>query len=89
MIEYIFMALGTIGLICFSTSAIPQAYRAFKDGHADGLVQGTLWLWFTGEVTTLAYTGYFHPDDYILILNYIFNILTISVIMRYKYFRRE
>lgn len=84
-----FMFLGTIGALCFAFSGLPQAYRSWKDGHSDGIAHGTIWLWLIGESMMLAYALHFYTNDFILTVNYTFNFLLVSVIFKYKYWRRK
>lgn len=83
-----FMLLGTLGAFCFAFSGLPQAWKSYKDGHSDGVAHGTILLWLLGEGMMLAYALYFYTHDYILTANYTFNFLLVSVIFKYKYWRR-
>lgn len=89
MTRELFMLLGTIGAFCFALSGLPQAYKSWKDGHSDGVAHGTIILWLVGEGMMLAYALYFYTTDYVLTVNYTFNFLLVSVIFKYKYWRRK
>lgn len=89
MIRDLFMLLGTIGAFCFALSGLPQAYKSWKDGHSDGIAHGTIILWLIGEGMMLAYALYFYTMDFVLTVNYTFNFLLVSVIFKYKYWRRK
>lgn len=86
---HVFLALGTIGSLCFVFSGLPQAHRSFKEGHSRGVTYGTVLLWFTGESTMLAYTLYFYPTDYILLANYVMSLLWVGIILRYRFWERS
>jgi len=79
--------LGWIGSVLFAVAAIPQAWKSYKDGNSDGLSTLFLWLWFWGEIFVLIYT--IPKLLWPLLFNYIFNILLLFVILRYKYFPRK
>lgn len=76
--------LGYIGCIAFSLCAIPQAWESYLAGHSRGLSSWFLWLWLIGEVAYIIAVplsiGYV---DW-LMLNYVFNLLALVVIIRYK-----
>ena len=80
-----FTGLGAVGATCFALSGWPQAWKAWREKHAEGLAHGTLWLWLTGEACMLAYALYFYPNDYIFIVNYTLNLTLLFVVVRYKY----
>jgi uncharacterized protein with PQ loop repeat len=85
MIEFI----GLVGSVCFSISGVPQLVKSFKDGHSKGMSHGTLWLWIIGELAMLYYSYSKYPSDYILIGNYLFNLIIVSMIAKYKYAPRK
>lgn len=85
--EIILNTIGIIGAICFALCAFPQTLHSFKAGHSRGLSALFLWLWFTGEVLTIIYV--LPSWDYILLSNYLFNLLCLFVILYYKYFPRK
>jgi len=39
----------------FALSALPQSLRSIKEGHSNGVADGTLVLWFIGELAGLVY----------------------------------
>jgi uncharacterized protein with PQ loop repeat len=78
---------GFIATICFSISAIPQAWKSFKEKNAYGISWGTIILWVLGEVFMLAYTlGKYGISDMYLLTNYSINTVVCSVILYYKVF---
>jgi uncharacterized protein with PQ loop repeat len=85
----LFLFIGTVGTICFSLSGLPQAIKSFKDGHSNGLANGTLWLWLIGEAAMLIYSVHFYTKDFVLITNYVVNFVLVSIIFKYKYFKRQ
>lgn len=75
--------IGWIGSVCFSICALPQAIACHKQGHGIGLNAWMLVLWFFGEILSLVYlvnTIILWP----ILVNYIFNLLCLVVILRYK-----
>jgi len=80
--------VGWIATICFAFSALPQAIDAIKKGNAQGLNNLTLALWMIGEILILIYALNKYPTDYILLVNYIGNIILLSIITKYKLFPR-
>ena len=85
----LFSIIGLIGAICFALSGLPQAIKSWKDGHSKGIAVGTVWLWLIGEAATLVYTNHKYPHDYILLLNYLSNVILVGIIFRYKYWIRK
>lgn len=81
--------VGWLGGICFAICAIPQAYKAFKEKHADGVSSSMLFLWTAGEILTIAYVltsqGIEISSALPLIANYVSNLLSLAVILWYKY----
>jgi len=76
--------VGWIGSILLAFSALPQAIKCHREGHAHGLSILFIAMWFFGEVFTLMYI--FPEAQYPLIANYTANIIIISVIIWYKFF---
>lgn len=75
--------LGWIGALAFAFSAVPQAYKSYKEGHSDGISAGMLSLWLIGEILTIIYvvsTVHSLP----LIFNYTINLGCLYVIIWYK-----
>jgi uncharacterized protein with PQ loop repeat len=88
-VNEVFSIIGIIGAICFALSGLPQAIKSWKDGHSRGIATATVWLWLVGEAATLAYTYHKYPDDYILILNYLSNVILVGIVFKYKYWARN
>ena len=76
--------LGYIGSICFAICALPQAYQSYKDKHSDGVNTYFLVLWLVGEIFSLIYG--LTKDVPPIIMNYIGNLILISVILYFKLF---
>lgn len=76
--------LGWLGAFFFSICAAPQAFKAFKDGHSQGISLLFLFLWFCGEFCMIFYTLLALNADAPLLVNYIFNLLCLFVILKYK-----
>ena len=79
--------LGWIGATCFAICAFPQAYKSYKDGNSAGISWGLLSLWMVGELCMLAYIS--PKRDYPLILNYVGNIISVGIIIKYKILPRK
>ena len=75
--------LGWIGSILLALCAAPEAYIAYmtKDSH---LSWTFLLMWYIGEIF-IAIPVIFKIKEPFLILNYLLNILLISVIIFYKF----
>lgn len=82
-INRFFITLGIIGAICFSISAVPEVIHTIRTNEV-GVTDGTLLLWFTGELCSLAYVLY-KDRDKIQLANYAFNLLCISFLMYVRY----
>lgn len=82
-------AIGYIGGLLLAGCAIPQVYESYKKGNAEGVSSGLLWMWWIGEYFMLAYFLIKHGWDGPVLLNYVFNIILVGIIMKYKYFPRQ
>ena len=81
--------LAWSGSIAFALSAFPQSYKCYKDGNADGLSNGLLYLWSYGELVMLI-TMYPKMMEILPIyVNYILNFVALLIILRYKIWRRK
>ena len=83
------IAIGLIGMVCFSISGIPQMTRSIRDGHSEGMALLTIWLWLIGEFCYIAYTLANYSSDFVLLVNYIMNFSVVAVIAYYKHFPRK
>lgn len=78
---------GYIGSICLAICAIPQAYLSYKQGHSKGISLGFLSLWTFGEIFTLIYI--LPKADVPLLINYLSNLIFLSIIWKYKLLPRR
>jgi len=69
-----------------SLCAVPQTWTCLKTGKADGLSSGFLWLWFLGEIFTLAFVTAQAEVAWPLVANYSSNIILLLIILKFKYF---
>ncbi len=66
----------------FALSALPQAIRSRKEGHSRGVADGTLILWFIGELAGLVYG--FGLAQVPIIANCLVNTIFVGVIVWYR-----
>lgn len=78
----ILQTIGWLGSILFALCAVPQAWKSFKEKSAEGLSWTFLLMWLFGEVLCLTYAvgNRLWP----LVFNYVFNLMALIVILRYK-----
>jgi len=77
--------VGWIGGFLLAICGVPQAYKSYSEKNSDGVSLGFILFWLVGEIFTMVYTiGKTSFDMIPLILNYVFNILLISIILYYK-----
>jgi uncharacterized protein with PQ loop repeat len=80
--------IGWIGAVAFGICGLPQAAKACRDGHAEGLSLSFLVLWTIGEVFTFAAVLMDAPRAY-LIANYLLNGLFLAVLWKYRLWPRR
>jgi uncharacterized protein with PQ loop repeat len=83
----VFETIGYIGGIAFAIAAFPQAYKCYKDGHAEGLSLWFLILLSVGEVCSFIYSCFISApfsEKIPYLLNYGFNIALLVVFFKYK-----
>lgn len=80
--------LGFIGAVAFAFCGAPQAIKAYKDGHSNGISGWMLFLWLLGEICTTLYV-IITIFDLILLLNYAVNIIFLGIILKFKLFPRR
>lgn len=79
--------IGWLGGSLLAICGLPQAIKSYKEGHSRGIDNAFIWMWMIGEILCLLYVSlWIKPLSLPLVANYIFNILIISVIVKYKYF---
>ena len=81
-------ALGWISQGLFSACAIPQAWQVYKQGHAQGLNKVFLLMWFFGELGSIIFAA-IKGLPIQLMANYVFNMLLLMIILRYKMWERK
>jgi len=77
--------IGWLGSFFFAICGIPQAWESYKAKNSNGISHGFLWLWILGEVFTLFYIMAQEIVLIPLVANYLFNLLSLVVIVYYKY----
>ena len=82
------LIIGLIGLSCLSLSGVPQLLKAVKEGHANGVAFGTIWLWLVGEFAYIIYALCVQAD-WLILLNYVFNFSIVAVLAYYKHFPKR
>lgn len=80
--------LGWIGAACFSVCSLPQISLTLRTGRADGVSAAFLVLWLAGEVCMSVFMWQSGGLKMQLAANYVFNIVGICTILRYKIFPR-
>ena len=73
--------IGWIGGIFLSLCAVPEMLRAIKDKQCY-IGHGMLFLWGVGEICLFIYE--FKTMAYARMINYLFNIICISILYYYK-----
>jgi uncharacterized protein with PQ loop repeat len=79
--------IGWIGSFLFAFCCVPQSWQCYRQGHARGLDWMFILMWLFGEILTTIYV--WPKQDLPLLLNYFFNMLCISVIVKYKLWERK
>jgi len=80
--------LGYVGGFAFAICALPQAWRAYRDGHSRGLAPWFLSLWLGGEVCMIAATWLAFGFCGWLQLNYWPNLICVCILVRFKIWPR-
>ncbi len=81
--------IGWIGSLLFGICGLPQAYRCYKEGNARGMSHYFIWLWTGGEVFTFAYVLMFPVISWPLVVNYSINLISVIIMIKYKYWERN
>jgi uncharacterized protein with PQ loop repeat len=79
--------LGFFAMVCLVCAAIPQAIKAVKEGHSNGVAGGYIALLLAGFISMFIYLAIVKPIWPVMV-NYAFNIVMISIIGYYKLFPR-
>lgn len=78
--------IGIIAGILFAVCGAPQAYQSWKAGNSNGISPWLLWMWWLGEVLMLVYVYATHGFDVPLMINYLGNLVFVTVILKYLHF---
>lgn len=78
---------GWLYSFAFAFSALPQSRKSIREGHAEGVANGTLFLWALGEFAGVIYG--FHLMQMPIILNCLMNTVFVGIITWYKVFPRK
>ena len=81
-------SIGWIGNVLLALCGIPQAWKCYRNGHAKGLDKMFVWMWYIGEMMACFYHNW-TSDRYPQNVNYLVNIIAISVIVYYRHFERK
>lgn len=80
--------IGYIGSLVLIVSAFPQVYKCYKEGHAVGISAAMILMWILGMNLMLLYVCIVYPTSYVLIGNYLINVIISLILFKYKYFPR-
>ena len=80
-IDVLFRCIGILSTFFLALSAVPELINTIKNGYV-GVATGTLYLWFAGELTAIAYVLYKDRDG-IQLTNYFFNLVVVSYLLYY------
>ena len=78
---------GWLYSLAFAFSALPQSRKSIKEGHAEGVANGTLFLWALGEFAGVIYG--FSLMQWPIIINCLLNTVFVGIIVWYKTFPRK
>ena len=85
--EWLGESIGWVGNILLALCCIPQAIKCYRNGHSKGLDKLFVWMWYIGEMGACFYHN-FTSDRIPQNINYLVNIIAISVIVYYRHFPR-
>lgn len=80
--------LGWLGFVLLTGSALPQAFKTYREGHAEGLSWGMLWLWLIGLIVMSTHVILTKASQ-ALLLNYMLTSGAVIVIILYKAFPKS
>lgn len=81
--------IGYIGLALLMMSCIPQAIKTIKQGHADGMTVFYLVCLVIGFIVLIVYVCLLPKIPYPILINYIVNLISYSIISYYKFYPRR
>ena len=73
--------LAMIGSIALATCGVPEAIKAYETEECT-IGYTMLLLWLVGEICLVIYV--IQTSQYVLLINYGFNILLVSIMLYYK-----
>jgi len=76
--------IAWVGTFCFAFCAAPQAFKATKEKHADGMSSLCLLLWLIGEICYITVIVAELGVVPWLLFNYLSNGLFLLIIIFYK-----
>lgn len=76
--------IGWVSAVAFALCAVPQAVMSYQQKHSNGVSGLFLALWLVGEVAGIAYIFLQPTMLYPILANYVFNGLSLVVIIYYK-----
>ena len=82
-------SIGWTGSMMLAICELPQVFKCWKEGHADGVSWGFLFLWGGGEVLLLIYSVFVLAELSLakvmpLVFNYGLNVVLIGIIVYFK-----
>lgn len=80
--------VGAVAALLFTFSSAPQALKATRDGHAEGLSLGMILMTEAGIAATAAYVYARHGFDFILHSQYVFQFLLWAILTKYRVWPR-
>lgn len=81
--------LGYLAGLCYAFSGAPQAVKAVKEGHSEGVATSLIWMVWTGSALMLIYVLGKHGVDWPLLFDYLVTLVVWGTVGRYKYFPRS
>jgi uncharacterized protein with PQ loop repeat len=78
---------GWIYSLAFALSALPQSIKSIRDGHAEGVADGTLILWSIGEIAGIIYG--IGINEYPIIFNCMMNTVFVGIIVYFRLWPRK
>lgn len=73
---------GWLSSLLFCICGAPQAYLSFREKTSAGISTSFLLLWIGGELLGIIYI--LPKNDYPILINYLINLIFISIILYYK-----
>ena len=74
--------IGWLSSLFFCICGAPQAYKSYRERSSKGISTSFLLMWLGGELLGIAYI--LPKNDYPILVNYLINLIFISIILYYK-----